>query len=154
MEAAAQQWCFKQVNVSQARFDHHIPLVFCSCLSRKLLVALWAGREADAQHLELLCVKFGLFIPLNPLDEVQLSSKEEKFLVPSLLPLKDLTEPAEVVASSVEPLTCYFLFSTDSNLMRQSASSSTRLCDCNFRFLPTGLFAHVIGQAILLHFDV
>ena len=52
------------------------------------------------------------------------------------------------LAPGVEPLMCYFLFSTDSNLMRRNTVGSTRLCDGNFRFLPTGLFAHVIGQVI------
>jgi hypothetical protein len=120
-----------------------------SRLSRKILQVLWAAREADAHHLETLCVKFGLFIPLNPVDELQSTQQEEKFLVPSLLPLKNVTEPVDMMAPGVDPLMCYFLFSTDSNLMRRDASGSTRLCDCNFRFLPTGLFSHVIGQAIL-----
>ncbi len=120
-----------------------------SPLSRKLLQVLWAGREADAHHLETLCVKFGLFIPLNPVDELQSSQQEEKFLVPSLLPLKNVTEPVDAMAPGVDPLMCFFLFSTDSNLMRRDSSGGTRLCDSNFRFLPTGLFAHVIGQAIL-----
>jgi hypothetical protein len=142
--------CFlKMVQYAGNLFLKRALTIARSRLSRKLLAVLWTGHEADAHHLENLCVKFGLFIPLNPLDELQSNAQEEKFLVPSLLPLKDLTEPVNAMASGVEPLMCYFLFSTDSNLMKQSASGSTRLCDCNFRFLPTGLFAHVIGQAIL-----
>ena len=117
--------------------------------SRKLLQVLWAGREDDAIHLETLCVKFGLFIPLNPADESLSGQQEEKFLVPSLLPLKNVTEPTDSMAPGVEPLMCYFLFSIDSNLMRRSTVGSTRLCDGNFRFLPTGLFAHIIGQVTL-----
>ncbi len=143
MEAATRKWHIEQVNSLLNLTLARTP----SRLSRKLLAVLWTGHEADAHHLEILCVKFGLFIPLKPLDEVQSSAHEETFLVPSLLPLKSVTEPLDA-SSGVEPLTCYFLFSTDSNLMKNSTVGSTRLCDCNFRFLPTGLFAHVIGQAI------
>eukprot|EP00960_Hanusia_phi_P068821 766941-Hanusia_phi.AAC.3 len=106
-------------------------------LSRRLLPVLWKDYLPQMDLLELLCVKYGIFIPLKPAEKDDSMS----FLVPTLLREQQLSKVDS------QALSCFLLFSSDAEFFRGQNGVVAR-SELTGRFVPTSLFASVIGQAI------
>ncbi|EKX45745.1 hypothetical protein GUITHDRAFT_108203 [Guillardia theta CCMP2712] len=112
-------------------------LTMSAVLSRRLLPVLWKDYLQQMDLLELLCVKFGIFIPLKP----QETDVSMSFLVPTLLREQQLSNVDN------QALSCFLLFSSDAEFLREQKGVVAR-SDLTSRFVPNSLFASVIGQAI------
>eukprot|EP00960_Hanusia_phi_P002138 61712-Hanusia_phi.AAC.2 len=109
-------------------------------LSKSLLQVLWKDYQDKLDLLVSLCIKFGIFVPLRPEDDGNVTS----FLVPNLLREGSLGQAEESLPA--DALTCFMHFSSDASLKDKYGLKRSDLCS---GFLPSSLFSNVLGQAMV-----
>jgi len=109
-------------------------------LSKSLLQVLWKDHTEKFDLLVSLCVKFGIFVPLRPENDGDLTS----FLVPNLLREEPLDQSE--MARPANALTCLMHFSSDTRL---ADKYGLKRPDLSNGFLPSSLFSSVLGQAMV-----
>lgn len=113
-------------------------------LSRRLLPVLWKAFQAHSAQLELLMVKFGLFLPF--LSE-ETDPEEQQYLVPALLPHALRSE--RDAASDGPGHTFIVLFGSERVVARWRRLQKIRAENsAQEGFMPNGLWAQVLNGIV------